>query len=98
MEVLNFNEDLRTAIAEGASMAELRRIAREGGMIGFRDYAKYLLTRGLTTPDEVLRVLYLEEDPDRVIEKMIQCGQCNHKNTPNHSFCEECGADIRQQA
>ncbi len=98
MEVLDFNEELRTAIAEGASMAELRRISREGGMIGFRDYAKYLLTRGLTTPDEVIRVLYLEEDADRVKAKMIQCGQCNHKNTPNHSFCEECGADIRVKA
>ena len=98
MEVLHLSEDLRTAIAEGASMAELRRLAQDAGMMTFRDYSQYLLARGLTTPDEVLRVLYLEEDVERVQAKLVTCGQCGHKNTPNHSFCEECGADVRQVA
>jgi type IV pilus assembly protein PilB len=98
MEVLHLSEDLRTAIAEGASMAELRRLAMETGMMTFREYAHYLLARGLTTPDEVLRVLYLEEDVERVRAKLVTCSQCGHKNTPNHSFCEECGADVRQAA
>ncbi|MCB9521059.1 MAG: Flp pilus assembly complex ATPase component TadA [Myxococcales bacterium] len=95
LEVMPMSEDLRTAIAEGASMAELRRVAADAGMVTFRDYAKYLLSRGLTTPSEVLRVLYIEEDLNAVQARLVDCPACHHKNPAGHSFCEECGADIR---
>ncbi len=94
LEVLQFTEDLRTAVAEGRPMNELRQIAAKAGMVTFKDYAKYLLSRGMTTPNEVLRVLYIEDDNDSAAAQRAKCPQCGHANEPENKFCEECGGDI----
>lgn len=96
MEVLLMTESLRSAIADGQSMANLRRIAVEGGMVTFRDYARYLLTRGLTTPEEILRVLSIEEELTHSGPAQVTCPGCGHKNSTEHAFCEECGTDLRE--
>jgi type II secretory ATPase GspE/PulE/Tfp pilus assembly ATPase PilB-like protein len=51
------NEDLRIAITEGASAMQIETIAREQGMKVLLDDALEKLRTGLTTPDEVLRLL-----------------------------------------
>ena len=56
-EVLTMNEDLRNAITEGASAMQIETIAREQGMKVLLDDALEKLRAGLTTPDEVLRLL-----------------------------------------
>ncbi|PPI85096.1 secretion system protein E [Marinobacter maroccanus] len=56
-EVLTMNEDLRIAITEGASAMQIETIAREQGMKVLLDDALEKLRAGLTTPDEVLRLL-----------------------------------------
>ena len=56
-EVLTMNEDLRIAITEGASAMQIETIAREQGMKVLLDDALEKLRTGLTTPDEVLRLL-----------------------------------------
>jgi type II secretory ATPase GspE/PulE/Tfp pilus assembly ATPase PilB-like protein/DNA-binding response OmpR family regulator len=56
-EVLTMNEDLRIAINEGASAMQIETIAREQGMKVLLDDALEKLRAGLTTPDEVLRLL-----------------------------------------
>ncbi len=56
-EVLTMNEDLRIAITEGASAMQIETIAREQGMKILLDDALEKLRAGLTTPDEVLRLL-----------------------------------------
>ncbi|PHQ25986.1 secretion system protein E [Marinobacter guineae] len=56
-EVLTMNEDLRTAITEGASAMQIETIAREQGMRILLDDALEKLREGVTTAEEVLRLL-----------------------------------------
>lgn len=56
-EILLPSEAMRQLMASGASLLEMNRLAREEGHFTLLDDA-YLKTRsGLTTPDEILRVL-----------------------------------------
>ncbi|WP_138440796.1 ATPase, T2SS/T4P/T4SS family [Marinobacter alexandrii] len=56
-EVLTMNADLRIAITEGASAMQIEAIAREQGMKVLLDDALEKLKDGLTTADEILRLL-----------------------------------------
>jgi type II secretory ATPase GspE/PulE/Tfp pilus assembly ATPase PilB-like protein len=56
-EVLTMNEKLRIAITEGASAMQIEAIAREQGMKVLLDDALDKLKDGLTTAEEILRVL-----------------------------------------
>ncbi len=56
-EVLTMNEQLRIAITEGASAMQIEQIAREQGMKVLLDDALDKLRSGLTTADEILRLL-----------------------------------------
>lgn len=59
-EVLVVNDRLRKLIAEGAETGVIRDAAREEGMVSLRDYCLFLLKRGLTTVDEVLRTVVIQ--------------------------------------
>ncbi len=56
-EVLTMNEDLRGAITEGASAMQIETLARDQGMRVLLDDALEKLREGLTTAEEVLRLL-----------------------------------------
>ncbi len=56
-EVLTMNENLRRAITEGASAMQIETIARDQGMRVLLDDALEKLREGLTTAEEVLRLL-----------------------------------------
>lgn len=56
-EVLTMNETLRIAITEGASAMQIEHIAQEQGMEVLLDDALKKLKDGLTTADEILRLL-----------------------------------------
>ena len=56
-EILTMNADLRIAITEGASAMQIEAIAREQGMKVLLDDALEKLKDGLTTADEILRLL-----------------------------------------
>lgn len=56
-EVLTLNTALRVAITEGASAMQLETIAREQGMTTLLDDAFEKLQQGLTTIEEILRLL-----------------------------------------
>ncbi|MFN2362069.1 MAG: ATPase, T2SS/T4P/T4SS family [Marinobacter sp.] len=56
-EVLTMNQPLRIAITEGASAMQIETIAREQGMRVLLDDALEKLRGGVTTADEVLRLL-----------------------------------------
>ncbi|MDD5019049.1 MAG: GspE/PulE family protein [Candidatus Omnitrophica bacterium] len=59
-ELLRINETMRQLILNKASSNELRTAALEQGMIPFRKSIEPLIAQGLTTHDEVDRVLALE--------------------------------------
>jgi type IV pilus assembly protein PilB len=93
LEVLPITEDLRAAIATGVTTRELRRIAIAGGMVTFRDYARAILGRGLTTPNEVVRVMFAEDDDaPQTSRSHLRCGACGASNPADSRFCQECGA------
>jgi type IV pilus assembly protein PilB len=92
LEVLPITPELRTAIATAQPMRELRRVAIAGGMTTFRDYAKSVLTRGLTTPAEVARILFTDDEDART--DGVRCHACGTINPTGNRFCEECGATI----
>lgn len=93
LEVMPMTEDLRGAIAAGLPPRELRRHAVAAGMTTFRDYSRALLGRGLTTPPEIVRVLFTEDDGN-VSAAAVRCGHCGASNRPDNKYCEECGAPM----
>lgn len=94
MEALDVNEELRTGIATRAPMSELRRIAMDSGMVPFRNYAKHLLVRGLTTPQEILQSLAVDDEGWAQGGKMKHCLGCGSANSAENAFCEECGTPL----
>ncbi|MGE5280456.1 MAG: GspE/PulE family protein [Deltaproteobacteria bacterium] len=59
-EVLKINDGLRTLILKGGSAEELRRAAAEGQMVPFHRSCVPLVEQGLTTQQEIDRVLALD--------------------------------------
>jgi type IV pilus assembly protein PilB len=55
-ELLIVNDELRDAIAAGASIGELRRIADRGGMISLRHDGFRKVREGITTIEEILHI------------------------------------------
>jgi type IV pilus assembly protein PilB len=56
-ELLIVNDELRDAIAAGASISELRRIAGRGGMITLRHDGFRKVREGITTIEEILHIV-----------------------------------------
>jgi type II secretory ATPase GspE/PulE/Tfp pilus assembly ATPase PilB-like protein len=56
-EVLTMSEALRESIGKGVTIDVLRSTAQKGGFISIENYCAHLLTQGLTTPEEVLRIV-----------------------------------------
>ncbi|MCU0291900.1 MAG: type IV-A pilus assembly ATPase PilB [Thermoanaerobaculaceae bacterium] len=55
IEVMTMSDDLRELVLSGATAIELRRKAREEGMITLRESGLHKIREGLTTIDEVAR-------------------------------------------
>jgi type IV pilus assembly protein PilB len=98
MEVLPMTEELRIGIAAGKPMNELRQTALRGGMVTFIEYARQLLARGISTPTEVLRVLYTENEEQVVQASTVRCHHCGAVNDRTNRFCQECGSPVELPA
>jgi type IV pilus assembly protein PilB len=61
-ELLVMNDELRSAVAMGARTDEIRNLARKSGMKTLKEYATFLLVQGLTSVDEVLANLVVENE------------------------------------
>ncbi len=61
-ETLRLDDRLKPAVASGQPLPVLERMAREAGLLHpLRSYCRHLLERGITTPEEVTRILFIEE-------------------------------------
>lgn len=56
-EILTLDDELRDRIGGGASMLEIRRLVRSKGMQTIAHHGAELVSAGLTTAEEILRVL-----------------------------------------
>ena len=56
-EILSLDDELRDRIGSGASILEIRRLVRTRGMRNLAHHGAELIAAGLTTAEEILRVL-----------------------------------------
>ena len=84
-EVMRVNEKLRRAIAERASEAQLRDIAVSSGMITLGEDGLAKVKSGVTTPEELLRVV------TEVREVRTLCTGCGAAVGVDFNACPQCG-------
>src|SRR5260370_980635 len=60
-EVLRMTEPVKQAIHNKECASTVRRLALEEGMVSLRQDAVRKVVAGQTTPEEILRAVYLEE-------------------------------------
>jgi type IV pilus assembly protein PilB len=91
-EMLAFDEAIRTAIRDGGNSDEIRGIARRSGMKLMHEYAIEQVRAGITTLEEVERVVPIEQI------KSLACPGCQRSLASNFLFCPYCGAHITIEA
>jgi type IV pilus assembly protein PilB len=84
-EMLIFNEAMRKAVREGGRNDEIRTLARHNGMRLMHEYALERVTEGLTTLEEVQRVVPIEQSTP------TNCGSCQRELSGSYEFCPHCG-------
>jgi len=84
-ELFVVDEEVRDAIREGLSNTELRDMARANGMLTLYQHGMAKAAEGITTLDEVLRVVSPEET------SRLSCSGCGQKLAASFKFCPSCG-------
>jgi len=89
-EMLIVDEQVRGSIRTGIRDDEVRNLARSGGMRLMQEDALEKVKQGITTLDEVMRVISFEQ------ALTVRCRNCGKALAPNFLFCPYCGAGTRQ--
>jgi type IV pilus assembly protein PilB len=84
-EMLVFDDPVRNAVRNGGRNDEIRMLARNNGMRFMQEYALEKVRQGLTTVDEVLRVIPFESIT------VLSCQACGRELSPAFAFCPHCG-------
>jgi type IV pilus assembly protein PilB len=84
-ELLYLDEAVRSAVRSGSRNDEIRILARQNGMRLMQEYALDRVCQGLTSLDEVQRVVPFEK-----IRSSL-CSSCQHDLSPAFLFCPYCG-------
>ena len=98
-EVLQMTPAVREAINAKGSEAEIRKAALSSGFVMLVQDARDKLRKGLTTPEELLRVIQLQDEPAASCPKCGRLlpegtGTCPHCAEPARFFCRECGKGL----
>jgi type IV pilus assembly protein PilB len=89
-EVLLPDEHIRDAIRSGIRDEEVRTLARSAGMHSMQEDAMAKVSSGMTTLEEVLRVVPFESVSAQ------RCRNCGKALASTFLFCPYCGAGTRQ--
>jgi type II secretory ATPase GspE/PulE/Tfp pilus assembly ATPase PilB-like protein len=84
-EMLRFNEALRQSVRSGNHNDQVRILARHNGIKFMQEYALELVRDGVTTMDEVQRVVAFGP------LSAESCTSCARELSPNFAFCPFCG-------
>lgn len=84
-EVLVVDDEIRTAVAGGASVTALRALARRNGMVSMARDARRQIAEGVTTPHEVGRIIALSETAG------VACTVCGEALPSGATGCPFCG-------
>ncbi|MGH9775523.1 MAG: ATPase, T2SS/T4P/T4SS family [Candidatus Acidiferrales bacterium] len=90
-EILYVEEQIRTAVRNNAPEDQVRATARNSGMRMMSEEALEKAQQGLTSLDEVFRVITFEKMASR-------CPHCNRDLATGFVFCPFCGNDRRDIA
>jgi type IV pilus assembly protein PilB len=85
-ELLLIDDALRNCIRSGGHPDELRSLARSSGMTTMQEDALAKMHRGLTTLQEILRVVPFDQSQDE------RCQDCNRVLAGTFLFCPFCGS------
>ena len=91
-EMLVLNAPIRAAVREGGRNDDIRTLARRNGMKLMHEYALELVNQGLTTLDEVQRVVPIEHTVT------ANCGSCHWELSGPCLFCPHCGEKVGVEA
>ena len=91
-ELLTMDEQIRSAVRGGVRDEEVRNMARSGGMRLMQEDALEKVKNGITTLEEVLRVVPFDNAMG------VRCRNCGKALAPSFLFCPYCGAGTRQSA
>jgi len=83
-ELLRMTPAVRELVARKAAEPELREAAMRGGLVGLLDTAVNLVRQGITSVDEVLRVIQLQE------EEVTRCPNCGTLIDREFAACPYC--------
>ncbi len=83
-EFLRMTPALKQLVNRKATEADMRKAVAQDGTGFLLDHARELLRAGVTTPEEILRVVQVEE------EDTIRCPQCGASIQPDFSTCPYC--------
>jgi type IV pilus assembly protein PilB len=84
-EILEINDAMRLHISRGISDAEVRKLAAQEGMRSIGEDGLEKVLAGVTTLEEVSRVVYLAEQGVKV------CGSCSTVVSQEFEYCPQCG-------
>ena len=87
-EIMAVTDKLRRMIAQRGSEAQIREAALEGGMISLGEDGLMKVKAGVTTAEELLRVV------TEVREARLICPQCSTSVSPEFVACPACGARV----
>ena len=83
--MLYLDDSIRSAIRDGGRSDAIRAHARANGMRLMHEYALEHVLQGLTTLEEVQRVVPIEQVAS------INCASCLRELSPTFAFCPYCG-------
>ncbi|MBI4395949.1 MAG: Flp pilus assembly complex ATPase component TadA, partial [Elusimicrobia bacterium] len=93
-EFLDISGEVRQAIRQGgASEGKIRDLARKSGMKSLLDDALEKVKQGITTMEEVERILILMDEPASAKEAL--CPQCEETVQEDWKKCPYCGAHLK---
>jgi type IV pilus assembly protein PilB len=84
-EIMHVSDKLRRLIAQKGSEAQLRDAAIAGGMLSLGEDGLLKVKAGVTTPEELLRVV------TEVREAKSVCPECGVGVSPDFAACPSCG-------
>ncbi|MBI2188845.1 MAG: Flp pilus assembly complex ATPase component TadA [Acidobacteria bacterium] len=87
-EIMTVTDDLRRLIAQRGAEAQLREAALASGMISLGEDGLLKVKAGITTPQELLRVV------TEVRETRLLCPDCGTRVAPDFTACPECGRRV----
>ncbi len=88
-EVLECTKAIEQLIGDRAPEATIRAIAEEQGMTSVLEDARRKILEGVTTPEEVLRVVELDT------KRRLSCPSCRNTIEENFAVCPYCRTHLR---